>query len=278
MGKSKDKKKNTKKEEKSKKYNSELQDLTEDQLVCLKEMQKRFSKDLSELEAKYCDIPCLIRYLIAREWDVDQSEEMLKESLKWRKEFKPHEITAKDIEEEGKTGKMYVHGCDVKGRPIVIMRPERENTTNGEQQLKYLVYTLERAISMMKDGVSQIVWVISFTHFSMLNAPSVNQSMDVIKVLSNHYPERLALCYMYDTPWIFSLFWKSVSGFINQRTASKVVMISSGTAKDEKEKTMRENFDSKQLEKDLSGECDFSFDSKKYFEEDKRHNLEKIKL
>lgn len=201
---------------------------------------------------------------------------MLRDTLKWRKDFKPQEITPKDVEEEGKTGKMYVHGLDKKGRPIVVMRPERENTTNSEGQLKYLVYTLERAISMMKDGVSQIVWVISFTHFSMLNAPSINQSMDVIKVLSNHYPERLALCYMYDTPWIFSLFWRSVSGFINQRTASKIVMISSGTSKDEKEKTMSDNFDPKILEKDLSGESDWTFNSKKYFEEDLRG--EKIKL
>jgi len=255
----------------------ETDDLSEEQVICLKEIQKRFSKDLSELDLKYCDIPCFIRYLIARDWDVDESEKMLRESLKWRKEFKPQEITSKDIEEEALTGKMYVHGHDTKGRPVVIMRPDRENTSNGDGQLKYLVFTLETAVKMMPEGVSQIVWVISFTNFSMLNAPPVNQTLSVINILSNHYPERLALCYMYDTPWIFSLFWRSVSGFINQKTANKVVMIGSGTHKDEKEKTMKENFNLKNLEKDLGGESDFVWDSKTYFNDIKENTEKKRK-
>jgi len=208
---------------------------------------------------------CLIRYLIARDWDCDKSEDMLRETLKWRKEFKPQSITEKDIQEEGQSGKQYIHGFDKSGRPIVIMRPDRENTNNYEKQIQYLVYTMERAIRSMPEGVSQLIWIIAFADFSMSNSPPINQCIETIKILSNHYPERLAYCYMMDTPWIFGLFWRSVSGFINQKTASKVVMITNSTSKDEKEKIMKKNFDLKSIEKDFGGESDFSFDPKKYF-------------
>jgi hypothetical protein len=239
--------------------------MTEDQQVALASFQKRFSHLKDERDKKYCDIPCLIRYLIARDWDLNKAEDMLNESLQWRRDFKPHEITPESIAEEAQTGKIYINGTDKLGRPIIIMRPERENTSNTQNQLKLLVYTLETAVSTMGEGVSQLVWVIGFANFSMSSMPSISQTMETIKILSNHYPERLGLAVMLDTPWLFGFFWRSVSGFINQKTASKVLMITSSTHKDEKDKTLKRHFDLKNFEKDLGGELEFAYDPKKYF-------------
>jgi hypothetical protein len=240
-------------------------DLTEDQQVALADFQKRFS-NLKDKDKEFCDLGCFIRYLIARDWDLDKSEQMLLDTLAWRKDFKPEEITVKDIEEEATSGKMYINGLDRNGRPIIIMRPDRENTTNYANQLKYLVYTLESAIKMMPDGASQLVWVIAFQNFSMSNAPPISQCMETLKILSNHYPERLGIAYLMDTPWIFGFFWRGISSFLNQKTANKVVMITSSTHKDEKEKLLKKTFDLKTFEKDLGGESDYNYDSKKYFD------------
>lgn len=37
------------------------------------------------------------RYLRARKWDQDKATEMLKETLKWRKTYKPYEIDPDDV-------------------------------------------------------------------------------------------------------------------------------------------------------------------------------------
>lgn len=41
---------------------------------------------------------------------------MLKETINWRNEFKPEEITIEEIDEEARTGKMYISPFkDIKG-------------------------------------------------------------------------------------------------------------------------------------------------------------------
>jgi len=47
---------------------------------------------LSGRGEKYCNEACLIRYLEARNWNVDKSGKMLKESLKWRAAKRPEDI------------------------------------------------------------------------------------------------------------------------------------------------------------------------------------------
>lgn len=47
---------------------------------------------LSGRSMRFCSDACLLRYLYARNWDVDKSKKMLEETLKWRSTYKPEEI------------------------------------------------------------------------------------------------------------------------------------------------------------------------------------------
>jgi len=47
---------------------------------------------LSDKESLYCSDASISRYLVSRNWNVKKTAQMLKQSLKWRKEFKPEEI------------------------------------------------------------------------------------------------------------------------------------------------------------------------------------------
>ncbi|KHN09134.1 hypothetical protein glysoja_025595 [Glycine soja] len=40
-------------------------------------------------------------------WNVKKAAQMLKQSLKWRKEYKPEEIRWEEVAEEAETGMMY---------------------------------------------------------------------------------------------------------------------------------------------------------------------------
>lgn len=41
---------------------------------------------------QFADDACLMRYLRARDWNLKNSEKMLKESLAWRDSYKPEDI------------------------------------------------------------------------------------------------------------------------------------------------------------------------------------------
>ena len=73
---------------------------------------------------EFCTDVCLVRYLRARQWNVDKAEKMLRETIKWRAEFRPDCITAEEIRVELENeGKMYVFGKDKSHRPVIVMRP-----------------------------------------------------------------------------------------------------------------------------------------------------------
>ena len=56
---------------------------------------------------------------------------------------------------------------------------------------------------MMPDGVEQLCVVLDFTDFSLLTNPSFTMTMDVLNILTNHYPERLGLAMLYNPHWLF---------------------------------------------------------------------------
>ena len=53
----------------------------------------------------------------------------------------------------------------------------------------------------------------------------IRMAMDVLKILSDHYPERLGSAFMVHPSWSFTLFWKSISPFIDNVTKKKIFMI-----------------------------------------------------
>ncbi len=101
------------------------QSLTEEQIRTLDKLHENI-KDaiLNDYEKKWCSDRCLCRYLRARDWDITKSENMIRETLKWRRQYKPHLITAEDVIVELKNdGKMYRNGHDKFGRPVIYMKP-----------------------------------------------------------------------------------------------------------------------------------------------------------
>ena len=186
--------------------------------------------------------------------------------MKWRAEFKPHEITATEMKTEIEMGKIYIPGFDKYGRPIVVMKPSKETGASSyETQLRFLVYMLERASNLMSEGVHQLIWLIDFSDFSTSGAPPISQCIETLKILANHFPERLAHCFFMDTPWLFKFFWATISTFVNQKTADKVVIVTNSASKQDKQQTMSKYFDLDFLEKGFGGESEYIYDSNEYF-------------
>eukprot|EP00818_Percolomonas_sp_WS_P010370 CAMPEP_0117437006 /NCGR_PEP_ID=MMETSP0759-20121206/1300_1 /TAXON_ID=63605 /ORGANISM="Percolomonas cosmopolitus, Strain WS" /LENGTH=255 /DNA_ID=CAMNT_0005228623 /DNA_START=1446 /DNA_END=2213 /DNA_ORIENTATION=+ len=212
----------------------------------------RFSDLKTREDRKFCTERCMLRYLRARDFDVDKAEKMLRGTLEWRHEYQPHKIKPHDLEMEASSGKIYVRGKDKMGRPLLFLIPRNENSKDYDKNVRLLVYTLERAIQEMDDGVEQLVLMMDFKGWGRHNSVPISVARQVIHILSNHYPERLGVCYMMDTPWLFSLFWKSISIFLHPNTSSKVKFVSSK----DREKVLSETIHLDNLEKRFSGRAE----------------------
>ncbi len=51
------------------------------------------------------------------------------------------------------TGKEVLFGYDAENRPAFYMFPSRQNTTEPERQIQFVVWMLERCIDLMDPGV-----------------------------------------------------------------------------------------------------------------------------
>ncbi|KAL2906544.1 Phosphatidylinositol transfer protein 3 [Bienertia sinuspersici] len=218
---------------------------------------------LSERSSKFCTDACLRRYLEARNWNVDKAKKMLEETLKWRNTYKPEEIRWHEVAHEGETGKVSrANFHDRQGRSVLILRPGKQNTTSGEGNIRHLVYLLENAILNLPEGQEQMVWLIDYTGFSMSTSVSVRTARDIINILQNHYPERLAIAVLYNPPRIFQAFWRAVKYFLDPKTFQKVKFVYPKN-KDSVE-LMRSYFDMENLPKEFGGNATLEYDHEEF--------------
>lgn len=88
------------------------------------------------------DDACLMRYLRARNMDVEKSATMLKATIAWRHSFGADAILDQMqlIQTEGRTGKTFVAPFrDREGRSVLVLRPRMENTRSHTGNIVHLV-------------------------------------------------------------------------------------------------------------------------------------------
>lgn len=189
---------------------------------------------------------------------------MLKDTLKWRSEYKPEEIRWEEVAQEAETGKIYRSNyIDKHGRAVLVMRPSFENSKSTKGQIRYLVYCMENAILNLPSDQEQMVWLIDFQGFNLSHI-SVKVTRETAHVLQDHYPERLGLAILYNPPKFFEPFWTVVKPFLEPKTRNKVKFVYSDDLNTKK--IMEDLFDMNQLESAFGGNDNTGFDLNKYAE------------
>ncbi|XP_073156615.1 uncharacterized protein [Henckelia pumila] len=212
---------------------------------------------------KFCTDPCLRRYLEARNWNVDKAQIMLEESLKWRATYKPEEIRWHEVAHEGETGKVSkANFHDRKGRTVLIMRPGKQNTSSPEGNIRHLVYLMENAILNLPEEQEQMSWLIDFNGWSLNTNVPIKTARDIIYILQNHYPERLAIVVLYSPPKIFEAFWKVVKYFVDQKTFQKIKFVYPNNK--ESAELMKTFFDAENLPSEFGGKATLNYDHEEF--------------
>eukprot|EP01024_Parvocaulis_polyphysoides_P001503 TRINITY_DN10409_c1_g3_i1.p2 TRINITY_DN10409_c1_g3~~TRINITY_DN10409_c1_g3_i1.p2 ORF type:complete len:326 (+),score=33.73 TRINITY_DN10409_c1_g3_i1:27-980(+) len=246
-----------------------------DKIKLLKaQVQDDIENDLALLE--FCSDFTYLRYLRARNYNVEKATKMLKATIEWRKSFKPELLRWKDVSKEGETGKIFrLPVMDKNGRPVLILRSRKENTKAGPEQIRHLFYHVELACRLAdaEGACGKMTLIIDYGGYSWRTAPSSKQGLKVLSILQNHYPERLGLAVMYHAPKIFSVFWTAISPFIDPITYHKIRFFNAHNKHERQH--MEELFDVSQLEDCLGGDFkgemfDFDTYTKRMQEEEQR--------
>ncbi|MFS7911694.1 putative CRAL-TRIO lipid binding domain, CRAL/TRIO domain, CRAL/TRIO domain superfamily [Helianthus anomalus] len=214
---------------------------------------------LSGRSLLYCTDACLRRYLEARNWNVEKAKKMLEETLAWRSTYKPEEIRWHEVAVEGETGKLFrANFRDRFGRTVLVLKPGLQNTTSMDNQIKHLVYLMENAMLNLPEGQEEMAWLIDFTGWSFTTSVPVRTAKDTINILQDHYPQRLAVAFLYAPPRIFEAFWKIVKFFMDPKTSQKVKFVYPKNK--ESVELMRSYFDVDNLPTEFGGKATMKYD------------------
>ncbi|MBA0747339.1 hypothetical protein Gogos_004260 [Gossypium gossypioides] len=269
---------------KSSSNGSEKSLINEEQQAKISEI-RRLIGPLPEKLAIYCSDAAIARYLRARNWNVKKATKMLKETLKWRAEYKPEEIRWEEVAHEAETGKIYRSNyIDKHGRTVLVMRPSCQNSKSTKGQIRYLVYCMENAILNLPADQEQMVWLIDFNGFNLSHI-SLKVTRETAHVLQEHYPERLGnkiipeilkdvlkIAQMIIYAQYTKIYLSVAKPFLEPKTQNKVKFVY--TDDPNTKKIMEDLFEMEKLESAFGGNDDSGFDINKYAErmreEDKR--------
>ncbi|XP_014262397.1 SEC14-like protein 2 [Cimex lectularius] len=243
--------------------------LTDDQRFALMKMRRNVADCLT---LPYHDDHFILRWLRARNFDPVAAEKMLRNSLKWRKDW------GADTIQDWPTPEIFryyypsgISGFDKDGAPIFIL-PFAGIDIQGillsvskTDFIKMALKTLESHLQlareqMSKHGIeaSKIVAILDLTGFNIKQyawRPAAEAVITLIQLYEANYPEILKACYIINVPSMFFLGFSVVKAFLNDYTLSKINIYK--TDKNKWKAAILSNVDPDQLPQIYGGtQCD----------------------
>ncbi|ERN20368.1 SEC14 cytosolic factor [Amborella trichopoda] len=179
---------------------------------------------LTVKQEKFCNDTCIERFLKAKGDSVKKAAKQLKACLAWRESIGTDHLTADEFSAELAEGAAYVAGQDEEGRPVMVFRIKQDHQKLHAQKryIRLLVFTLEVAIASMSKNVEQFVLLFDAGFFRSAST-YLNLLLATLKILSDHYPARLAKAFVVDPPTLFSYLWKGSRPFVDLWTQTAII-------------------------------------------------------
>ncbi|SCU99238.1 LAME_0G02388g1_1 [Lachancea meyersii CBS 8951] len=224
---------------------------------------------LSLKEKQWLTKDRILRYLRSTQWDPKRAIKRVESTIVWRREFGLFEDDSgtsstllKKAMAENETGKMYLLGYDRHRRPLLHIKPGRQNTSSSFAQIQHLMYMIECAEALMPPGVESLTLLIDFRNYNGLapplaRMPPVSISKQVLHIVQEHYPEYLGRAILCNIPWYCWNFLKIFHPFLDPATRPKLVY----------EEYFDNYIEQSQLEVMHNGNLDFFYDNKPYLED-----------
>lgn len=212
------------------------------------------------------------RFLRARNWSTEQAAKSLKETVKWRREYKPEAIRWEDIAEwVHEARRVYIADyLDKNGRSVIVGKPSMKTKASAKEQIKQLVYNLETLATNSADEQDDyVVWLNDFRGWALSSTP-LSLARESLRIIQNYYPGMIAVAIPSNPPRIFESFWKIAKHFIEPNMKEKVKFVY--TNDPESQKIVADMFDLDKLESAFGGRNTVDFDINMYAKRMRRND------
>ncbi|XVF63343.1 hypothetical protein PTKIN_Ptkin09bG0080300 [Pterospermum kingtungense] len=176
----------------------------------------------------------LLKFLRARDFKVKDAFTMIKNTVRWRKEFGIEALLDEDLGNE-LDKVVFMHGVDKEGHPVcyndyaAFHNKELYQNTFGDEEkrskfLRWRTQFLEKSIRKLDfspSGVCAIVQVNDIKNSPGLRKEIRQATTQALNLLQDNYPEFLAKQVFINVPWWYLAFNKMISPFLTQRTKNK---------------------------------------------------------
>lgn len=194
----------------------ELSDAQKEKFNAFQEIVK--AKDW--YDAQRFDEWCLVRYLTARNFDVDKALQQLEKTVEWLKVPENSSTSCELCLENPNQHCGQFVGWDLQHRPVMFMSmrwgPERKHP------LKHMIAAFNHLVHMMPTGVEKWVCMTDFETYSHFKDSNPSMGISVIQAIQTHFPERLGKMICINPPTMFWALWKLFSPVVDPATKEKV--------------------------------------------------------
>ncbi|KAI9073154.1 hypothetical protein K1719_044886 [Acacia pycnantha] len=179
----------------------------------------------------------LLKFLRARDFKVKDAFTMIKNTVRWRKEFGIDALVEEDLGNDWDKV-VFTHGYDKEGHPVCYNvfgefenKELYQNTFSDEEKrqkfIRWRIQFLEKSVRKFDyspTGISKIVQVNDLRNSPGLGKREHRQATNqALQLLQDNYPEFLAKQVFINVPWWYLAFSRMISPFLTQRTKSKFV-------------------------------------------------------
>lgn len=203
---------------------------------------QNFRQAVGDLLKPEHDDHYLLRWLRAREFNLNKAEHMLRSHVNWRKQFGTDDIVAEqDFPEVLR--KYYPGGFvgyDRDGRPVSIIPFGRCDlkgllmSVSVDDVIRFAVSQFEVSEKDLKAQsiklgrvIETVTYIFDFDGFALSTLAS-KSVLDYVTTLmctfEDNYPERLNKAIVINAPRYFPVFWRIIRPFLTERTANKVAL------------------------------------------------------
>jgi hypothetical protein len=180
----------------------------------------------------------LLKFLRARDFKVKDAFTMIKNTVRWRKEFGIDELLEEEELGSDLQKVVFMHGFDKEGHPVcynvygefqnkVLYQKTFSDEEKRQKFLRWRIQFLERSIRKLDLSPGGICTIVQVN--DLKNSPGPGKwelrqaTKQALQLLQDNYPEFVAKQVFINVPWWYLAVSRMISPFLTQRTKSKFV-------------------------------------------------------